>query len=34
MPNTEISVQGVEKLLKNLYLHKATGPDQVRPVVL
>lgn len=34
MPDIDISVNGVEKLLKNLNPHKAAGPDQIRPIVL
>lgn len=34
MRDIDISVKGVEKLLKNLNPHKAAGPDQIRPIVL
>lgn len=34
MPDIEISVKGVEKLLTNLNPNKAAGPDQIRPIVL
>ncbi|XP_060608341.1 uncharacterized protein LOC132760373 [Ruditapes philippinarum] len=34
MCDIDISVKGVEKLLKNLNPHKAAGPDQIRPIVL
>jgi hypothetical protein len=34
MPDIEISVNGVEKLLNNLNPHKASGPDEIKPIVL
>ncbi|KAH3800380.1 hypothetical protein DPMN_154013 [Dreissena polymorpha] len=34
MPDIELSINGIEKLLKNLNPHKAAGPDQIRPIVL
>ncbi|MES9882305.1 MAG: reverse transcriptase family protein [Sedimenticola sp.] len=34
MPGIQISVPGVEKLLKNLKPGKAAGPDQMQPLVL
>ena len=29
MPDTHISISGVEKLLTKLNIHKATGPDEI-----
>ena len=34
MPEIQISVKGIEKLLKSLNPHKAVGPDQFKLVVL
>ena len=34
MPEVEISVKGVAKLLYNLNIAKAAGPDEIKPVVL
>ena len=34
MPQTHISVKGIEKLLKSLNSHKAAGSDQFKPIVL
>ena len=34
MPDIDISINGVEKLLNNLNPHKAAGPDNIKPVVL
>ena len=34
MPQIQISVKGIEKLLKSLNPHKAAGPDQFKPIVL
>ena len=34
MPEIEISVNGVAKLLSNLNSAKAAGPDAIRPIVL
>ena len=34
MPDIQISVNGIEKLLKSLNPHKAAGPDQFKPIVL
>ena len=34
MPEVQISVKGIEKLLKSLNPHKAAGPDQFKPIVL
>ena len=34
MPEIQISVKGIEKLLKSLNPHKAAGPDQFKPIVL
>ena len=34
MPDTKISVNGVAKLLSNLNIAKAAGPDAIKPVVL
>ena len=34
MPQIQISVKGIENLLKSLNPHKATGPDQFKPIVL
>ena len=34
MPEIQISVKGIEKLLKSLNPHKAAGPDQFKLVVL
>ena len=34
MPNIQISAQGIEKLFKGLNLHKAAGPDKLKPIVL
>ena len=33
-PYTKISTQGIESLLKKLNSHKASGPDQLTPIVL
>ena len=34
-PNTEnISIEGVEKLLANINIHKASGPDNIRNIIL
>ena len=34
MPQIQISLEGIEKLLKSLNPHKAAGPDQFKPIVL
>ena len=34
MPDIDISTAGVAKLLSNLNVSKAAGPDSVRPIVL
>ena len=34
MPQIQISVKGIEKLLKSLNPHKAAGPDQFKSIVL
>ena len=34
MPDFNITVNGVTKLLKNLKPHKAAGPDSIRPLIL
>ena len=34
MPDINVSIEGIEKLLKNLNPHKASGPDQLKPIVL
>ena len=34
MPEIQISVKCIEKLLKSLNLHKTAGPDQFKPTVL
>ena len=34
VPDIQISVNGIEKLLKSLNPHKAAGPDQFKPIVL
>ena len=34
MPEIQISVKGIEKLLKSLDPDKAAGPDQFKPIVL
>ena len=34
MPQIQISVKGIEKLLKSLNPNKAAGPDQFKPIVL
>ena len=34
MPNIQVSMKGIEKLLKGLNLHKASGPDKFKPIVL
>ena len=34
MPDIQVSSNGIEKLLKGLYPHKAAGPDQLKPIVL
>ena len=34
MPNIQISSKGIECLLKKLNPHKASGPDQLKPIVL
>ena len=34
MPQIQISVKGIEKMLKSLNPHKAAGPDQFKPIVL
>ena len=34
MPQIQISVKGIEKLLKSLNPHKVAGPDQFKPIVL
>ncbi|MCG8078525.1 MAG: reverse transcriptase family protein, partial [Candidatus Thiodiazotropha taylori] len=34
MPDILISVKGIENLLKKLNPHKASGPDQLKPIVL
>ena len=34
MPEIQIFVKGIEKLLKSLNPHKAAGPDQFKPIVL
>ena len=34
MPQIQISVKGIEKLLKSLNPHKAVGPDEFKPIVL
>ena len=33
MPEIQISVKGIEKLLKSLNPHKAASPDQFKPIV-
>ena len=34
MPEIQISVKGIEKLLKSLNPYKAAGPDQFKPIIL
>ncbi|KAH3708601.1 hypothetical protein DPMN_068056 [Dreissena polymorpha] len=34
MPKIEIDPEGVLKLLQNLKVDKATGPDMIKPIVL
>ena len=34
MPETQISVKGIEKMLKSLNPYKAASPDQFKPIVL
>lgn len=34
MPDLTININAVNKLLKNLKLHKAAGPDTIRPLLL
>ena len=34
MPEIQISVKGIENLLKSLNPHKAAGPNQLNPIVL
>ena len=34
MPDTQITEQGILKLLQNLKPHKAAGPDDIKPIVL
>ncbi|XP_053381760.1 uncharacterized protein LOC128549254 [Mercenaria mercenaria] len=34
MPDIDISANGIEKLLNKLDPHKASGPDQMKPIVL
>ena len=34
MPNVDVDLAGVEKLLANLNPHKAQGPDQISPRIL
>ena len=34
MPSIEVTVPGVEKLLRDLNPHKAAGPDQISPAIL
>ena len=34
MPQIQISVKGIEKLLKSLNPHKAAGPDKFKPIIL
>lgn len=34
MPELDISIEGIEKLLKNLKTDKAAGPDQIPPIIL
>ena len=34
MPQIQIPVKGIEKLLKSLNPHKAAGPDQFKPMEL
>ncbi|WAR07637.1 hypothetical protein MAR_017595 [Mya arenaria] len=34
MPDIKATAEGIEKLLSNLNLHKASGPDQIKPVIL
>ena len=34
MPNIQISVNGILKLLNNLKPSKAAGPDSIRPIML
>ena len=34
MPDIQISTKGIECLLKKLNPHKASGPDQLKPIVL
>ena len=34
MPDINASIEGIEKLLENLNPHKASGPDQLKPIVL
>ena len=34
MPEININLNGILKLLSNLQPHKAAGPDEIRPIVL
>ena len=34
MESITVSTNGIAKLLKDLNLHKAAGPDQIKPLVL
>lgn len=34
MPDIDITTPGIEKMLKNLKIHKAPGPDGITPMVL
>ena len=34
MPDIHVSTNDIEKLIKGLNLHKAAGPDQLKPIVL
>ena len=34
MESIAVSTNGIAKLLKNLHLHKAAGPDQIKLLVL
>ena len=34
MPQIQITLKGIEKLLKSLNSHKAAGPNQFKPIVL
>jgi hypothetical protein len=34
MPNIDITISGIDKLLSNINPYKACGPDQIKPRVL